>query len=56
VSADGAMNAGFSYASQAAASPSAAHASAQASGSPDVAGDAAPKFCAIDDPTCEACQ
>jgi ribonucleoside-diphosphate reductase alpha chain len=56
VSADGAMNAGFSYASQAAASQSAAHASTQASASPGAAGDAAPKFCAIDDPTCEACQ
>jgi ribonucleoside-diphosphate reductase alpha chain len=56
VSADGAMNAGFSYASQAAASQSAAHSSTQASASPGAAGDAAPKFCAIDDPTCEACQ
>jgi len=48
VSAEGAMSAGFSYASQQAAS-----AAAQDSAT---AGEAAPKFCSIDDPTCEACQ
>ncbi len=41
VSADGAMNAGFSYA---------------AAQSPAASADGAPKFCAIDDPDCEACQ
>ncbi len=56
VSADGAMNAGFSYgASQSATSqPGAGH---SVNASAEVAIDASsPKFCAIDDPGCEACQ
>jgi ribonucleoside-diphosphate reductase alpha chain len=48
VSADGAVAPGFSYGSQATSSSSA---SAATSSDP-----IAPKFCAIDDPECEACQ
>jgi ribonucleoside-diphosphate reductase alpha chain len=52
VSADGAGAAGFNYAGASGATAAAAGAAGGAASSEPIA----PKFCAIDDPECEACQ
>jgi len=52
VSADGAVSAGFNYAGASGAATAAAGAAVTATSSEAIA----PKFCAIDDPECEACQ
>jgi len=52
VSADGAGTAGFNYAGASGATAAVAGAAGGAAGTEPIA----PKFCAIDDPECEACQ
>ena len=54
VSADGAVSPGFSYSGSGAGAAAATNAGASASSGS--AEPIAPKFCAIDDPECEACQ
>ena len=54
VSADGAVSPGFSYSGSGAGVAAATNAGASASSGS--AEPIAPKFCAIDDPECEACQ
>jgi ribonucleoside-diphosphate reductase alpha chain len=57
VSADGGMNAGFSYAAGAANAMAGGMSSMQSSMQPAMTDEPiAPKFCALDDPECEACQ
>jgi len=57
VSADGGMNAGFSYAAGAASAMAGGASSMQSAVQPAMTDEPiAPKFCALDDPECEACQ